>query len=178
LALLKKSKIDQETNHNTIKKQMDDAMALMKTQLSKTETTVSIIGKQLETIKQDTQDHLDKTVSKHQTDRQQQSEDIQDLKLQLNRKDNELFEFKSDSDKQIAIFNEKLRQEQEQNTNAKEKLKQKDLELKTTQTNFSNKLAELKEKYSVDSGELQKVIDHKSELIKSKDKLMQDIENK
>jgi len=146
LTTLKKSKIDQETNLNSAKKQLDDAIIVLKTQLSKADQTIYIKDKQLVLIKQESQELFDQTVSKHQSDRQKLINEIQELKQVLNKKDNEFFEFKSDSYKQIAIINEKLRQQEEQNTNAKEKLKLKDNELKTNQTNYTNKLNEIKDK--------------------------------
>jgi len=125
---------------------LDDAIVVLKTQLSKADLTINTKDKQLDSIKQEAQELFDQTVSKYQTDRQKFINEIHELKQVLNKKDNELFEFKSDSDKQIAIIKEQLRQQEEQNTNAKEKLKLKDNELKTNQTNYTNKLNEIKDK--------------------------------
>jgi len=49
----------------------------------------------------------------------------------LHRKEHDLFEFKSESDKLIAVLSEKLKQQEEQHKTVKEKLKLKDEELNT-----------------------------------------------
>jgi len=89
-----------------------------------------------------------------------------------------MFEFKSESEKLVAVISEKLRQKEEQLKESKEKLKGREEELKANQGNFASKIADLKEKHKVSIDELQKALDLKSEQLTCKDKELREAENK
>lgn len=89
----------------------------------------------------------------------------QELKTQLlsqNSHDDEMFAFKSEHEKQMALLEEKYTQQCDQLQLVRDRLKKKEEELNTSKTNYTNKLDSIKSKFNDELGHLKAELEDKS----------------
>jgi len=93
-------------------------------------------------------------------------------------KDNTLFNYNSNNEKQYAILEEKINQQYDQINMLKEKQKVKEEELMNNKTNYVFKINEIKNKYEQEISQLQIEIDNKNEKLTKIDYELRNNDNK
>jgi len=104
----------------------------------------------------------------------------QELKAQLanqNSYDDEMFTYRSEHEKQIAIMEEKYTQQNDQLQLLRDKLKKKEDELSSLKRNYNNKLDSIKNKFNEETLLLKEELEEKSTRLTNLDKDYRKLEN-
>lgn len=104
----------------------------------------------------------------------------QELKTQLysqNSHDDEIFNYRSEHEKQMAIMEEKFTQQNDQLQLLRDRLKKKEDELNSLKLNYNNKLESIKNKFNEETALLKEELDAKSSKLTHLDKDYRKLEN-